>query len=596
MKIEKLIAEINEQLYVKNHLIASETIDEAINRAINLTSAKLSAQISSVFLINKDGYLKRMSLVGYDKGKNMVANDWYSEERYIPGESFTGKIFSSTNSSYGEPQWSNNLEQSDINELSKKLYLEKFGSLKCAITVPLNGRHRTYGALEVINKISTNYIFKKRSVFTLKDVYWLSFLGINLSTVISHIRRQNEFKILSEFTKHLTETYTAESYPFEIYDKMCNLLISNETNYKVCILRVGSKNETLDVVARASDNLSWADRQDIPVKRGERLTGKVFESNAPIYLEDIQTQANNFMNIRWINDNNLKSYACLPLSYKNTVLGTLSLFTGYKYIFYDSDREFLSNIAQLIASFINNSGYLTELKETNKEKQEIFSEAKAISFDNSLLSALHEYKNELTEIKNNLLKSLESSIGKRNTIIESQIVYLEKQIIKYTTQLDKPVGIVDINLLIKALIKTFRQEIKENNITIEQKLNVDIPNLLLNESEFREVIYNIMSNAIKAVKYSKKKDKSITINTAFKEEEQIDFIVVEISDNGIGIRNEISNKIFEKKYTEFEEGTGMGLWLTKNILDQYGCKYKINSSVGKGTEFIIYIPQNRYKE
>jgi PAS domain S-box-containing protein len=103
-----------------------------------------------------------------------------------------------------------------------------------------------------------------------------------------------------------------------------------------------------------------------------------------------------------------------------------------------------------------------------------------------------------------------------------------------------------------------------------------------------QVFMNILSNAIQAIP-----DKgTITISTSTDKGGK--FFIISIKDTGVGIPDDIKEKIFEPFYTTKEagKGTGLGLSITYGIIQQHNGTIEINSKVGEGTEFIIKIPTN----
>ena len=123
-----------------------------------------------------------------------------------------------------------------------------------------------------------------------------------------------------------------------------------------------------------------------------------------------------------------------------------------------------------------------------------------------------------------------------------------------------------------------------------------IPLIEINEAKIKEIIYNLVSNAIKAIKMTSNQTGEILVLTEIITLKRIQYIQIVVEDNGIGIRNEFSEKIFERGFTTSKEqgGTGMGLSVTREIIHNYGGKIEFESTVGKGTKFYIKIPLKRY--
>jgi len=597
---------LSELFEVRNSLIASETIEEAAIRALEVARLRLRSQTAAVFLFAKSGLLERVAINGIDKDNLEFDNSWFSSESHQIGDSFTGKVIEINDSisNYGKPYWSNNLEKEGINPECKKIYKEKLGMLRCAIAVPLNGQHRTYGVLEVINKMDELGNVSSRP-FSQDDIYWLSNIGINLAATISGIRRKTELNLLAQIGKLLLEPFGEEpNYEFTL-DQIANMLIDKHLNYKVCIIRKQNLKGELITVARAGDEIQWEQRIDEPLHKGERLAGKVLDTGDLLIVQDIDKSGDQFKNYDWIKTNKLSSYICLPLSIRSKVVGTISLFTGYRYKFYASDISFLENVANLVAAFSESSNITNELREVRREllrEQEIkISSTRAISYQTFVQATLHNYKHDMLTIQRELQTALESSPNRRLQIIKNQLSDLRKYIDKVTQELDSSTRddfqAVDINEVIQYQVRVFKLELRDSreHIEIITDLSNIVPLISARRDDFREIIFNLLSNSIKAVRSSNKKRGEIYITTDIINLD-IPYIEITIEDNGIGIRNEIKDKVFDNGFTTYEDGTGVGLFVTRYIIvNVYGGQIEFESTVGKGTKFHVRIPKKRFE-
>jgi len=99
---------------------------------------------------------------------------------------------------------------------------------------------------------------------------------------------------------------------------------------------------------------------------------------------------------------------------------------------------------------------------------------------------------------------------------------------------------------------------------------------------------NILTNAIEAAKESVN-NPLIRIQTEALDSDQV---MIQISDNGCGMTEEIRNKIFDPFFTTkpIGSGTGLGMSISYQIIDKHGGTLKCVSAPNEGTEFIIYIP------
>jgi len=118
-----------------------------------------------------------------------------------------------------------------------------------------------------------------------------------------------------------------------------------------------------------------------------------------------------------------------------------------------------------------------------------------------------------------------------------------------------------------------------------QKKNVqeNLEDVYMDPDEIKRVFTNLLSNAIKH------NPKGIKINVTAKKKE--DEILISINDNGVGITEAEKANIFEKyKTTKRNVGTGLGLYLSKQIVAHHGGKIWFESEEGKGTTFYFTLP------
>ncbi|GBF80319.1 hypothetical protein [Aphanothece sacrum] len=154
-------------------------------------------------------------------------------------------------------------------------------------------------------------------------------------------------------------------------------------------------------------------------------------------------------------------------------------------------------------------------------------------------SFLHKYKNELIEFSEDLRKLSQESnknITEKEQIIKQRLDWIQNRVkeIREVFQADNTVlTVVNINDLVKENILSF-SSIQEN-IDITEDYDNSIPSIQINSQEIKDVIYNLVNNAVEAIKKSNKKNKQIKIKTHITTLDYINYIQVIIEDNGIGI-------------------------------------------------------------
>jgi signal transduction histidine kinase len=159
----------------------------------------------------------------------------------------------------------------------------------------------------------------------------------------------------------------------------------------------------------------------------------------------------------------------------------------------------------------------------------------------------------------------------------------------------------DLNSVLKDLLEDFELLIADKSAKI---LNHGIPVLEVNRGQMRQVFQNLVSNALKfskegvppviEIKSKRLADKSFTS----KEESTGPFCLLTISDNGIGFDEKYATiifSLFERLHPKDSfEGTGIGLAITKKIIEKHNGLIQVKSQLGVGTQFMILLPINQH--
>ena len=151
--------------------------------------------------------------------------------------------------------------------------------------------------------------------------------------------------------------------------------------------------------------------------------------------------------------------------------------------------------------------------------------------------------------------------------------------------------IFDVNNLIKDCCNEIKYLANDKNISICYNFQDEVLDLYADSLEIKRVIMNLISNAIS---YSYENGKIIVSTYREKEDEKI---IISINDNGKGISKEELANLFSKYQSyakKFRQvGTGLGLYLSKSIVEEHGGKILVESENGQGSTFIIKLPQTK---
>lgn len=128
----------------------------------------------------------------------------------------------------------------------------------------------------------------------------------------------------------------------------------------------------------------------------------------------------------------------------------------------------------------------------------------------------------------------------------------------------------------------------KKGISIHTHIHANIPHLVADKIKFKQIMFNLLSNAVKFTA----KNGTITINVKLVAQ----YVQIGVSDTGIGIKSEDIDKLFkpffqlDSSYSRRYEGTGLGLVLTKHLVELHGGKIWVESDYGKGSTFTFTLP------
>ncbi len=245
---------------------------------------------------------------------------------------------------------------------------------------------------------------------------------------------------------------------------------------------------------------------------------------------------------------------------------------------------------ELALSFNKMSVKLKELFDTIKSAQEhLVRTEKLYAVGEFSAGVAHEIKNPLTSIKMLMqtVKHKEEALTRKDIeIIEGEIGRIDN-IIKEFLAFARPEKTektdVNINKVLNEVITITRPKMEQSLIKLVQSLYPAIPIINGSHDALKQVFLNILLNSLQAMDGG---GGTLRIETSVNN----GALSVIIKDTGIGIPEEILKRIFDPFFTTKEEGTGMGLALTYNIVSDHSGKIYIDSTPGTGTTVKVEFP------
>jgi two-component system NtrC family sensor kinase len=144
---------------------------------------------------------------------------------------------------------------------------------------------------------------------------------------------------------------------------------------------------------------------------------------------------------------------------------------------------------------------------------------------------------------------------------------------------------VDVNQLLEETLVLLEKKLKQSKIRLVREFDEHLPKIRARADQLRQVFLNLIINAQQAIH----NEGEIRITTVPYEQALQPSILIQMSDTGVGISEDDQARIFEPFFSTGKKGTGLGLWVTQDIVRQHGGRIEVLSEVGKGTVFNLIL-------
>jgi signal transduction histidine kinase len=182
-----------------------------------------------------------------------------------------------------------------------------------------------------------------------------------------------------------------------------------------------------------------------------------------------------------------------------------------------------------------------------------------------------EVKLNVDDVKNASVRIAETIDSLRGLFRESQEAY-------------QP---IDMNALVVESLKGFDAELSGHDIAVTTELAAGLPRVVGHRGQLREVLVNIVQNAIDALALTNDRTRALRVRTSYTKANRIS---VSIEDSGEGIALDRLPTLFTAFITTRMHGMGLGLSLCQMIVDRHNGELSVESEVGKGTRFEVSLP------
>lgn len=266
---------------------------------------------------------------------------------------------------------------------------------------------------------------------------------------------------------------------------------------------------------------------------------------------------------------------------------------------------------------------ITDITDKRRMENHLIKIEKLVATGEMSAILAHELRNSVTSVKMILQLQLEANTDPRDRdslrVAIDSILNMEtilNNLLKFARP--TPLQLVDarINDIIEDALIFLEPRIRKKQIIIEKQMDVHLPLLRLDAVHLKEAFINIILNAIQALNTGKRICLKVQKQVLPKRIEDFGYdeqkhnrpdpelyrivleagenvVFIEICDNGPGIPAGNLEKIFDPFFTTKLDGTGLGLAMTKRVINQHNGIIKVSSIPGEGTTFFIYLPMEQ---
>ena len=292
----------------------------------------------------------------------------------------------------------------------------------------------------------------------------------------------------------------------------------------------------------------------------------------------------------------LEAEMSIPLISKGQLIGMINLSHKFnKDIYSHEDIELLSTLANQTAIAIENARLYEDLR---KSKSYIRRADRLASLGTLTAGLAHEIRNPLVAIKTltQLLPERLDDEEFRTQFLQiasgevDRISSLVNELLEFARPSDPKLELENINTILDGMLLLASTETKKKQINIIKNFASDLPPVQIDREQIKQVFLNILLNAVDATRENGK----ITVKTqSFIKPGGEPFAQIEFTDTGCGIPEEYLEDIFNPFFTTKSTGSGLGLSISNQIIQDHRGYIDVESQLDKGSSFFINLPVNQ---
>jgi signal transduction histidine kinase len=350
------------------------------------------------------------------------------------------------------------------------------------------------------------------------------------------------------------------------------------------------------------------EREENPASRG--ITGRVFSTGKNILINDIHSEKL----YRPLRGWDPGSEICVALKDGEQILGVIDVESSQTNAFSNNDLMAMESLAGVLATVISSADQYQQQLETVRQlraaqvelkarmnaqqdaERRLLQAAKLAAVGEMAAGIAHELNNPLTTVSGFAELILDEMPADASHRADMELILKEarrardvvRHLLDFARQGERTRSNADLNEIIEDVLMLTRHLIHTSGVQLTLELAKDLPWVSVDTNQMKQVFLNLIHNALQAMPSGGE----LEIQTSAKEKDNRRSIMVVVKDSGMGIDVKSKERIFEPFFTTKADrgGTGLGLSVTYGIVVDHGGTIEVESSQGKGSKFIVWLP------
>ena len=410
-------------------------------------------------------------------------------------------------------------------------------------------------------------------------------------------QRVSQLAVLNNLGAKIASTLDLDT----LLEKTVHLVQESFDYHHVSILTLDNEDQTF-VMRAGAGGIAHLYPSGHSLKLGQGVVGWVGQQGEKLLVNDVNAEP------RYINkypDQILtQSELSVPIRIGETVVGVLDLQSDHRHAFDQNDILVMETVADQIAVAIENAR-LYEAEQAIRQNLEILVEERTQALRDAQeqlirkerLAALgqlaggiaHELRRPLSAINNvsflikSMMTDLDEETAKLLAILDDEVHHADHiitDLLEFARTGEAQPTSASIEKLVDEIIKNHPSP---EGVTTKIQIPDDLSPAYIDLGHIRQALTNLIENAYDAMP----EGGELSVNS---EQWAVDSVQIEVSDTGTGIPPENLEKIFEPLFTTKQKGIGLGLAISKSLIEANDGRIEVESEVNVGTTFRVFLP------